>query len=188
MTRLLWQKNHDVRTKTDFQRRRLHAVGYTTGRRWIRKSRASGEEGCRLARPHTQRSSLWSRRRSGGEATGNSGPFYRVTRAFSTLASRRYSEAVRLLLPVCSYNFLVGGKLEVYEDDTILLSEVRKVGIVATIAWSKCRATSFLHLTRPSFSTAHRKRPFSLSHFEKTLKPGVPVLPVSRTSLEADRQ
>jgi hypothetical protein len=31
--------------------------------------------------------------------------------------------------------------------------------------------------TRPSFSTAHRKRPINLSHLRKTLKPGVPVLP-----------
>jgi len=38
--------------------------------------------------------------------------------------------------------------------------------------------------TRPSFSTAHRKRSEDLSHVRKTLNPGVPVLPLRQTSFE----
>ena len=42
----------------------------------------------------------------------------------------------------------------------------------------------FSFLTRPSFSTAHRKRSENLSHVRKTLKPGVPVIPLRQTSFE----
>lgn len=41
--------------------------------------------------------------------------------------------------------------------------------------------------TRTSFSTAHRERPQGLSHFEQTLRPGMPGLP-RRTSLEGAGQ
>jgi len=42
--------------------------------------------------------------------------------------------------------------------------------------------------TRSSFGTAYRERPNGLSHFEQTLNPGVPGLPVQRASLEASGQ
>ncbi len=45
-------------------------------------------------------------------------------------------------------------------------------------------ATQLSFPTRPSFSTAHRKRPFDLSHLRKTLKPGVPVLPLLPASFD----
>jgi hypothetical protein len=45
-------------------------------------------------------------------------------------------------------------------------------------------ANQFSFLTRPSFSTAHRKRSENLSHVRKTLKPGVPVIPLRQTSFE----
>ena len=40
-------------------------------------------------------------------------------------------------------------------------------------------------LTRPSFSTARRKRSSDLSHLRQTLNPGVPVLPHWRASCDA---
>ena len=46
-------------------------------------------------------------------------------------------------------------------------------------AWTAAAKMTFLFPTRPSFSTAHRKRSFGLSHIRKTLSPGVPVVPLT---------
>jgi len=48
-----------------------------------------------------------------------------------------------------------------------------------------CSLAELVVLTRPSFSTARRKRLCNLSHLRQTLNPGVPVLPYLRASCDA---
>lgn len=57
-------------------------------------------------------------------------------------------------------------------------------GFIAVAAWTAAREASFLFPTRPSFSTAHRKRSYDLSHIRETLSPGVPVVPLRPVSFE----
>jgi len=98
----------------------------------------------------------------------------------STREFHSYSEACRLD-PECSYAFL---EAKGWKQGSS--------GRAISLAWRKelaedslrpphggCRETYNLFPTRPSFSTAHRKRSKNLSHIRKTLKPGVPVLPVT---------
>ena len=49
----------------------------------------------------------------------------------------------------------------------------------------RCSLAELVVLTRPSFSTARRKRLCNLSHIRQTLNPGVPVLPYVRASCDA---